>query len=207
MRTSQKIAAAVVGIGLAGTAAVALPALAAESTPGTSPTSSATATPDTGRAGGLKASLDTLVKNGTITQAQADKVLAQAQADRPARGEGRGGGHGHGHGGKGGKGFGMRGGELLTTAAKTLGLSQDALRTQLQSKSLGQIADAQKVSRATLKAALTKAMTAEVGTRIDELMDRVPGQRTQRDGTSSSTAPTAPTAPSASASASASGTA
>lgn len=202
MRTSQKIAAAVVGIGLAGTAAVALPALAAESTPGTSPTSSATATPDTGRAGGLKASLDTLVKNGTITQAQADKVLAQAQADRPARGEGRGGGHGHGHGGKGGKGFGMRGGELLTTAAKTLGLSQDALRTQLQSKSLGQIADAQKVSRATLKAALTKAMTAEVGTRIDELMDRVPGQRTQRDGTSSSTAPTAPTAPSASASAS-----
>lgn len=207
MRTSQKIAAAVVGIGLAGTAAVALPALAAESTPGTSPTSSATATPDTGRAGGLKASLDTLVKNGTITQAQADKVLAQAQADRPARGEGRGGGHGHGHGGKGGKGFGMRGGELLTTAAKTLGLSQDALRTQLQSKSLGQIADAQKVSRVTLKAALTKAMTAEVGTRIDELMDRVPGQRTQRDGTSSSTAPTAPTAPSASASASASGTA
>lgn len=202
MRTSQKIAAAVVGIGLAGTAAVALPALAAESTPGTSPTSSATATPDTGRAGGLKTSLDTLVKNGTITQAQADKVLAQAQADRPARGEGRGGGHGHGHGGKGGKGFGMRGGELLTTAAKTLGLSQDALRTQLQSKSLGQIADAQKVSRATLKAALTKAMTAEVGTRIDELMDRVPGQRTQRDGTSSSTAPTAPTAPSASASAS-----
>ncbi len=204
MRTSQKIAAAVVGIGLAGTAAVALPALAAESTPGTSPTSSATATPDTGRAGGLKASLDNLVKNGMITQAQADKVLAQAQADRPARGEGRGGGHGHGHGGKGGKGFGMRGGELLTTAAKTLGLSQDALRTQLQSKSLGQIADAQKVSRATLKAALTKAMTAEVGTRIDELMDRVPGQRTQRDGTSSSTAPTAP---SASASASASGTA
>ena len=169
MRTSQKITAAVVGIGLAGAAAVALPAFAAETTPGSTPTSSATATPRaeggaaTDRAGGLKTSLDTLVKNGTITQAQADKVLAQAQTDHAARtADGRGpGGHGghRGHGGPGGmggKGFGMRGGELLNTAATTLRLSEDALRTQLQTKSLGEIADAQKVSRATLKFILQK---------------------------------------------------
>ena len=198
MRTSQNIAAAVVGVGLAGAAAATLPAFAAETTPGATPTSSATSTPDAPRTDHHQTSLDALVKNGTLTQAQADMVLAQLQADRPSRGEGRGDGPrdgrggpgaGHGPGGPGGKGFGMRGGEMLSTAATTLGLSEDALRTQLQTKSLGQIADVQRVSRATLKSALTKAMTAQVGTRVDELIDRAPGQRPQRDGTSPTATP------------------
>lgn len=213
MRTSQKITAAVVGIGLAGAAAVALPAVAAETTPGPTPTSSATSTPDGSaqrdfRTARLQAWLDTLVSKSTITRAQADAILAEAQADHRARSDGPAGAAGAaGPAGHGGKGVGMRGGELLATAATTLGLSEDSLRAELATKSLGQIADARTVPRPTLEAALTKAMTAQLEDRVDDLIDRAPGRRTHHDGPSPSASPTdpttAPSAPSAASAASA----
>ncbi|MDO5712758.1 MAG: hypothetical protein Q4P32_13615 [Micrococcales bacterium] len=184
MRTSRKIASAVVGVAMAGAAAVAVPAFAAQPTPGGTPIPAATATPSVPKdgAGGLKTSLDTLVRNATITQAQADKIRTQSQTDRAARrGEGDGpGDHGR-HGGMGrmgmgGNRMGTRGGELLTTAAKTLGLSADVLRTQLQTKSLGEIADAQKVPRATLKAALTKSLSTGLEARVEEMLTMSPGR-------------------------------
>src|SRR5207237_718690 len=60
-----------------------------------------------------KAALDPLVKNGTITQAGEDAVLAALTAARPD--------HGPGHGpGRGGPGFGN-----LDAAAKALGMTAD----------------------------------------------------------------------------------
>lgn len=89
-----------------------------------------------------------------------------------------------------GKGRHAGGGAMLTAAAKALGLSEDALRTQLQTKSLAQVAQDQGVSRETLKKALTDAMTAQASERIDTMLDRVPGER-PRPGQSGTTGKTA----------------
>ncbi len=207
MRTSQKVAAAIAGVGLAGVAAVSVPAFAADSAPSPSPSASSSPgapAPDTSKdPGGLKSTLDTLVSKGTITQAQADTILSQMQSDRAARAQGDpgwGGHHGrgmegrHGMGGMGG--MGMRGAGLLSTAAKTLGLSEDDLRTKLRSQSLGEIADAQKVSRATLKEALAKQLAADTDELLDALIERAPGQH-MRQGAGPSSSPSSPaTAPS-----------
>jgi hypothetical protein len=78
-----------------------------------------------------------LVKDGTLTQAQADKVIAALKAAGPMGGPG---GHG-GHGGPAGPGGGMRGGPGLDAAAKALGVTADELRTSLQSgKSIADVA-------------------------------------------------------------------
>jgi len=77
--------------------------------------------------------LDGLVAKGTITQAQADEILAALDAARPAHGPGGPGSHGGpGHG----PGFGH-----LDAAAKALGISVDDLRSALQGgKSLAALA-------------------------------------------------------------------
>jgi hypothetical protein len=75
-----------------------------------------------------KSVLDGLVAKGTITQAQADEILAALNAARPAHGPG---GHGPGRGG-----FGR-----LDAAAKALGMSVDDLRSALDGgKSLATVA-------------------------------------------------------------------
>ncbi len=152
---------------LAGGAIVAVPAFASGDT-GSS--SSAPSTGSGSRVSPHKASLDKLVADGTITQAQADAVQAQLEADRPTRGDGR------GHGGMGGR----SGGETMSAAASALGLTADELRTQLQTRSLGQIADDAGVSRDSLISAMEKAATAELGERLGDMLDRVPGERGER---------------------------
>ena len=81
-----------------------------------------------------KSVLDGLVAKGTITQAQADQVLAALQAARPAHGPG-----GPGPGGPGGHGMGRD----LDGAAQALGVTADELRTALQGgQSLADVAKA-----------------------------------------------------------------
>ena len=75
--------------------------------------------------------LKPLVDDGTITQAQADKVIAALQAAGPMGDGGmRGDGGMHGDGGPGGRGMGP--GANLDTVASVLGISVDDVRTAVK---------------------------------------------------------------------------
>jgi len=65
-----------------------------------------------------------LVADGTITQGQADAVIAALDAARPERGEG----HGRGVG----KGMGIGRGQHLETVATALGMTTDEVRTAVR---------------------------------------------------------------------------
>ena len=94
----------------------------------------------------LKSRLDEAVAAGRLTQAQADAILKRA-ADGPPGGPFGGPGRLH------------RGGPDLASVASALGLSQDALKSQLRSgKTLAQVAQAQGVSRDKLIDALVAAI-------------------------------------------------
>jgi hypothetical protein len=154
--------------------------------------------------------LNNLVKSGVITQAQADAITTALQAARPT--------FEHGPGGR----FGGRFGADLDAAAKALGVTIDELRTELQTKTLAQIAadheiDIQKVIDAMTAAAKTKLDDAvkagklsqtEADARLKELTDRLtnlvnqklpqPGDRHggwpghRKDDTTGSTSTTTP---------------
>lgn len=136
---NKRLAAAGLAAGLVGGAAaglaIGIPGLAtAQSTTTTPPTTVAGTPPTTGsttkpadRSQHLRDVLAPLVKDGTLTQAQADAVVAAIDAARPADG-GRG---GHGPGGRGPGGhFGVRG--SLDAAATAIGITEAELRTALQ---------------------------------------------------------------------------
>jgi hypothetical protein len=92
-----------------------------------------------------------LVQKGTITQAQADAVIAAIEAARPA--DGPHGGFGRGPGGP-GKGFG------LDEAAAALGMTVDELRTALAGgQSIADVAKAKGVDLAKVTDALVAAYT------------------------------------------------
>jgi hypothetical protein len=117
----------------------------------------------------------------------------------PRGGQGPQGGPGQQGQRPGGPGMMGPGGQVITDA---LGMTQQELRAELQAgKSLAQVAEAKGVSRDTLKAKLLEAhkaridaavaagrMTAEqaqkanerINANIDQMLDRVPGQRPQR---------------------------
>lgn len=107
----------------------------------------------------IKDALKGLVSDGTLTQAQADKV-ATTLADKlppPGGPGGRGGPGGHGHG------FGPG----LEAAASALGLTEDQLRTELRSgKSLADVAKAKGVSVDTLISKLVAAAKAKIAERV-----------------------------------------
>ena len=106
----------------------------------------------------LQEVLKPLVDDGTITQAQADKVVAALVAARPADGPGRGGPMG-GHRGPGGRiGFG------LDIVATTLGITADEVRTALQS---GQTIADLAVSKGKTAQDVIDAVVAEATTRIN----------------------------------------
>jgi len=93
----------------------------------------------------LKTRLDQEVAAGRLTQAQADAILERAANGPP--------------GPLGPRRHVLRFGPDLAALAGTLGLSQDALRTQLKSgKTLAQIAEAQGVARSKLIDALVAAI-------------------------------------------------
>jgi hypothetical protein len=91
-----------------------------------------------------------LVSDGTITQAQADKVQAALEAARPEGGPG-------GPGGPGGRGPG------LDAAAKALGIDASELRTDLQSgKTIADVAKDKGVDVQTVIAALVTDMQSHL---------------------------------------------
>lgn len=190
-------------VGLTGSALIA-PGLASAATGGTG-------TVVTDRVSAIKDALAGLVTDGTIDQAQADKVAATLAEKMPARGPG-------------GRGPGVRVGPAETAAI--LGLTVEELRTTQQAgKTLAQIAEAEGISEADLvdrlvaaaerqlAAAVTagritqaQADTVKTGlrARITEKVDQV---HTGRGGRGHRHDGEAPTAPSGTASATPSSTA
>jgi hypothetical protein len=146
------------------------------------------------------AQVEQALKDGTITQEQADAAKEAIES-----GEARGFGPGFGpRGGDfGGHGHGPRGGMGLDAAAGYLGLSDDALRTELESgKSLATIAGEQGKSVEGLKSAMLQDATAKLdealaagritaddraamlerlSAMIDRVVERVPGMRQGND--------------------------
>jgi 3-hydroxyacyl-CoA dehydrogenase len=97
----------------------------------------------------LKERLDAAVKGGKITQEEADRILERASERGFPLGPGPGGPDFH---------IEFRGGPFVAAAAKALGLSEDALRQQLEDgKSLADVAEAEGKSVAGLKTALLGA--------------------------------------------------
>src|SRR3954466_12379960 len=119
------------GLVLAGAVGLAGMAVGASLSPVAASAATSTATAAvTERVAAIENALAGLVKDGTITQSQADKVATTLDDKLP-----KGGGFGR-HGGHGG-----HGGIDLDTVAGVLGVSADELRTQLQSgKTLAQVA-------------------------------------------------------------------
>lgn len=99
------------------------------------------------------AQLDQAVKDGTLTQQQADAIKARRKQDgRVLGGAGRGFGH---HGGGPGR--------LIDPAAKALGLSGQELATRLRSgKTLADVAKTENKGLADVKAAVKKAATEQL---------------------------------------------
>src|SRR4051794_20226602 len=113
--------------------------------------------------GAAEARIDAAVAAGKLTKEQGEEAKQRiADGNGPLLGLGggpRGGGPGFGHGGPGH----VFGGLGLDAAASYLGLSEDALRTQLQSgKSLADVAKAQNKDVAGLKAAMKAAVTKQL---------------------------------------------
>ena len=107
----------------------------------------------TSRLAHIKVVLSGLVKDGTLTQAQADRVAGTLDSQPPMAGMG-------GRGGRGGMGGGGGMGMVQShdAAAKALGLTSDELYTAVQGgKSLADVAKDQKVS----VDSLVKAMVAD----------------------------------------------
>jgi len=127
---------------------------AASSDPGTTASDPAPAQPAKGD--WAKSVLDGLVLKGTISQAQADEILAALNAARPAHGPGGPGGHGgpgHGPGAK------------LDAAAKVLGMSVDDLRSALEGgKSLATVAKEKGID----VAKVVDALVAEFKAHLDQ---------------------------------------
>lgn len=137
MRTTLATFALAGTLGLSGVAGVALLA----------PAVSYAATGDSAAIGSaLKDALAGLVSDGTITQAQADKVATVLEQNRPMGGPGRG-GHGHGPGRV-----------DLAAAAEALGITEAELRTAAQAgRTLADLAEAEGVSEDALVDALVTA--------------------------------------------------
>jgi len=114
------------------------------------------------RSAHLAETLAPLVADGTLTQEQADEVIAALEAARPE------GGPGMGHGGRGGMG--------LEAAATALGITADELRTELVAgQTIAQVAETEGVDVQTV----IDAMVAEAKAHLDE--EVAAGEHTQEE--------------------------
>ena len=137
--------------GGAGIMAIAVPALSGAQESTTTVPSTQEAPDAPAKADRLAEALQPLIDDGTLTQAQADAVIARLQEALPRGGPG---GHGPGF---------IR--EGLATAAEALGISEDELRTDLQNgQSIADIAAAKGVDVQTV----IDALVAEAKTHLDE---------------------------------------
>ncbi|NHC47276.1 hypothetical protein [Motilibacter aurantiacus] len=142
-RASGLVLAATTGLAGVGVGATLGPAAASAAS------SSTTAVGD--RVTAIKQALAGLVTDGTITQSQADKVATTLADELPQRGPGFG-GHGFGRFGAG-----------LDTAASVIGVTEDELRTALESgKTLAQVAEGKGISQDALVDELVAAAKAEL---------------------------------------------
>jgi hypothetical protein len=116
----------------------------------------------------LQETLQPLVDDGTITQAQADAVIAALEAARPEGGRGMGpGGPGMGHG---------RGGHGLEAAATALGITADELRTAIEGgQTIAEVATEKGVDVQTV----IDAMVAELKAHLDA--EVAAGEHTQEE--------------------------
>ncbi len=144
------------GLLMTGTTLAGAQTAEAPATPATpDPAAGATKTP---RADWAKSALDGLVADGTITQAQADKVQAALRAARP------------------GKGMGKARHAKLDAAASALGMTVGELRTALQGgKSLAAIAQEKGID----SAKVVDALVAELKTHLDQHV--ASGRKTQAE--------------------------
>jgi hypothetical protein len=109
--------------------------------------------------GFLQDALTPLVEDGTITQAQADAVIAALREARPDRGPGFGMGR---HGGWGRRDL------ALDAAAEALGVTEDELRTQLRDgKSIADVAEAEGVDIEAVKGAMLDAFRTHEQEHVD----------------------------------------
>ena len=146
-RTSGLVLAAAVGVAGVGIGVAMGPAGASAATAATQAVSD--------RAAAIRNALAGLVKDGTLTQAQADKAAAAVDGALPQRGFGRHGGH-----------IG-RGGLDLDTAASVIGMTRDELRTALDSgKTLAQVAQGRNISQATLVDKLVAAEKTRIAAAV-----------------------------------------
>lgn len=135
-------------LALAGTLGLTGVAGAALVVPAVSYAATGDSTALTERVSTIKEVLAGLVTDGTLTQAQADRVATTLAEARP---EGRGPGGGH-HGGHGGGQVG------LAAAAEALGLTEDEVQTALRSgQTLADLAEQEGVEQAALVDALVAA--------------------------------------------------
>ena len=137
----------------------------------------------TSRLAHIKSALSGLVKDGTLTQAQADKVAGTLDSQPPMAGMGRRGGMGGGMGGGGGMGM----IQSHDAAAKALGMTSDELYAAVQGgKSLADVAKDQEVSVATLVKAMVAdaeadlAAAVKAGTMTQAQADTMKSSLTQR---------------------------
>lgn len=150
--------------GAASNGATVVTVATTDDTTATSDTTASTADADKAadRAARLQAVLQPLVDDGTLTQAQADKVIAALEAAGPM-----GGGHG---------GPGMGRGAHLDAAAAVIGITTDELRTALQSgQTLAEIA----VANGTTAQAVIDALVAEMQAHLAE--EVAAGEHTQEE--------------------------
>ena len=124
----------------------------------------------------IKSALSGLVSNGTLTQAQADKVAGTLDSQLPLRGMG-------GPGGMGG----MEMAQTHDAAAKALGMTSDELYSAVQGgKTLADIAKDQKVTVGSLVKAMAAAAESQLttavkdGTLTQAQADTMKGSLTQR---------------------------
>jgi len=127
------------------------------------PASATTSTnPVSSRLASLKNALSSLVSDGTLTQAQADKVAGTLDTKLPKGGE-------HGMRGPGGRFGGMGLADTRDAAAKALGLTSDKLRAALEGgKSLADVAKVQKVSIDSVIKAMVTAAEKDLATAVKE---------------------------------------
>jgi hypothetical protein len=167
-RTTGLILAGVLATGAVGAVAI-------------TPASATTSTnPVTSRLAGIKGALSGLVGDGTLTQAQADKVASTLDSKLPKRGE-------RAMRGPGGPFGGMGMTQTRGAAAKALGLTPEKLQAALKSgKSLAQVAKDQKVSVDSLVKAMVTATEADLATAVKDgkitqvQADKVKNSLTQR---------------------------
>jgi len=146
-RTSVLILSGVLATGVAGAVAI-------------TPASATTSTnPVTSRLASIRGALSGLVSDGTLTQAQADKVASTLDKKLPKRAV-------RGPGARFG-GMGMT--QTRDAAAKALGMTPEKLQTELRSgKSLAQVAKNQKVGVDTLVKAMVAAARLELSKAIKD---------------------------------------